>query len=124
GVCLVNHTCAGVPDAPPPPPDAPPPPPDAAPGTPDSPPPPPDARVDARVIPDAPPPPPPDAKITFDANTQPDAREGIPITPDKGVVEGGGLSCSVGGHDAPAGALWTLLIGAAVLLGGRRRRSR
>jgi MYXO-CTERM domain-containing protein len=128
GVCLTNHTCEGVmPDAPPPP-DAPPVVvPDATPGTPDARPVIPDARPvvpDARPpTPDAPPAP-PDAKIAFDAKPATDANTGPVVTPDKGVVEGGGLSCSVGGHDAPAGALWTLLIGAAVLLGGRRRRSR
>jgi len=100
GVCnTAAHTCgvASAPDAPPAP----------------------DAKPPAPDAPTA-----PDAKLSLDAVPGvPDARPGVPIEPDRGVVEGGGLSCSVGGHDAPAGAAWTLLIGLGVLL-GRRRRNR
>jgi MYXO-CTERM domain-containing protein len=64
-----------------------------------------------------------DAKLALDAGAPPkaDSGTGMPGN-DTGVVKGGGLSCAVGGHDAPAGAAWTLLLGAAVLLSRRRRR--
>jgi MYXO-CTERM domain-containing protein len=77
---------------------------------------------DAKPVPDAAAP--PDSKIALDAGApaSPDANTGMNNT-DKGQVKGGGLSCAVGGHDAPAGAAWTLLLGAAVLLSRRRRRN-
>jgi MYXO-CTERM domain-containing protein len=129
----------GAPDAMPapdamevPPPDAPEvqqpdamevPPPDAMPGAPDARPAP-DAMVvvppDARQAPDAMPV--PDAKVSpGDAGKAPDAMTPPPTNTDKGVVEGGGISCSVSHGDGAMNPLAFLFLG---LFAWRSRRRR